>query len=349
MTTCLISANYCPMARPLRITYEGAVYHVTVRGNERRALFLSTEDHERFMQKLAESVRMYDVRLYLFCQMTNHAHMVLETPQANLSRFMQRLKTAHAVYFNQKHNRHGHLFQGRFGATTVEEDEYILKLSRYVHLNPVFIKAHQKKTDRERVQILRNYQWSSYRSYIGRNARLDFVDYDPILSMMDPPKKKQPASYRRFVEGGIRNIDTAFIDTKRRARFCIGSDESQECTRERYQEMLQAYDCKEDVSFRRDGGYHSADMVLSAILEILGVPRKALMKRRRNSLIRPLVAYALCQYAGRTQREAAEIMGGCSGVAVSLQLKKLHEQLTRDKELQKIVSKLEKRLASLER
>lgn len=336
------------MARPLRICYEGAVYHVTIRGNERRAIFLSSDDHDRFMQKLADSVRLYDVRLYLFCQMTNHVHMVLETPQANLSRFMQRLKTAYAVYFNQKHNRHGHLFQGRFGAHLVEEDEYILKLSRYVHLNPVFVKANKKKTDRERVQVLRNYPWSSYRSYIGRSTRLDFVDYDPILSLMDPPKKKQAASYRRFVEGGIRNIDAAFINTKRHSRFCIGSDESHERTQERYLEMLQAYDCKEDVSFRREGRQHSADEVLSVTLEVLGIPREALLHRRRNSLFRPLVAYALCQYAGITQREVAELIGGCSGVAVSLQLKKLNEQLKNDKEAKKMMAKLDERLTSLE-
>ncbi len=333
------------MARPLRICYEGAVYHVTIRGNERRDIFLSNDDRERFMQKLAESVGMYDVRLYLFCQMTNHVHLVLETPQGNLSRFMQRLKTAYAVYFNEKHNRHGHLFQGRFGATIVEEDEYILKLSRYVHLNPVFVKAHKKKTDRERVQILRNYRWSSYGSYIGRGARLDFVDYDPILSLMDPPKKKQPAAYRRFVEGGIRNIDAAFIDVKRHSRFCIGSDDSHERTQQRYLEMLQAFDCKEDVSFRRESSYAHVDDVLTATLEILGVLRKALLQRRRNSLVRPLVAYALCQYAGSTQREAAEIMGRCSGVAVSLQLKKLTEQLKTDKTLKKTVAKIKRRLA----
>ncbi len=336
------------MARPLRICYEGAVYHVTIRGIERRDIFLSNDDHERFRQTLAESVRMYDVRLYLFCQMTNHVHLVLETPQANLSRFMQRLKTAYAVYFNQKHNRHGHLFEGRFRATLVEEDEYILKLTRYVHLNPVFIKVHKEKTDRERVQILRTYPWSSYRSYIGRSARLDFVDYDPVLSLMDPPKKKQPASYRRFVEGGIRNVDAAFVDTKKHSRFCIGSEESHERIRQRYVEMLQAFDCKEDVSFRREGSYPHVDQVVTATLEILGVPRKALLQRRRNSIVRPLVAYALCQYTGSTQREVAEIMGGCSGVAVSLQLKKLDEQLKTDKALKKTVAKIKRRLADLD-
>ena len=84
------------MARPLRINYEGAVHHVTIRGNERRAIFLASGDHERFNDTLAGSVRFYNVRLYLFCHMTNHVHLVLETPQANLSRFMQRLKTGRA-------------------------------------------------------------------------------------------------------------------------------------------------------------------------------------------------------------------------------------------------------------
>lgn len=335
------------MARPLRISYEGATYHVTIRGNEQRAIFRSGKDHEHFQQNLADSVRFYDIRLYLFCQMTNHVHLVFETPQANPSRFMQRLKTAYAVYFNQKHNRHGHLFQGRFGASLVEEDEYILKLSRYVHLNPVFVKANKTKTDRERVQILRNYQWSSYRSYIGRSARLNFVEYDPILSLMDPPKKKQAASYRRFVEGGIRNIDAAFVDVKQRSRFCIGSDESHERAKERYLKMLETYDNQEDVSFRREGGYPHVDEVVAATLEILGVSEKALLRRQRNSWVRPLVAYALCQYAGSTQREAAEIMGGCSGVAVSLQLKKLAEQLRIDKHLKKTIARIEQRLAEL--
>ena len=90
------------MARPLRIVYEGAVYHVTVRGNRRSNVFRSDHDRERFVSKLAESCHLYDVRLYLFCLMTNHVHLVFETPQANLSRFMQRLQTAYTIYFKQR-------------------------------------------------------------------------------------------------------------------------------------------------------------------------------------------------------------------------------------------------------
>ena len=116
--------------------------------------------------------------------------------------------------------------QGRFGATIVDEDEYILKLSRYVHLNPVYIKKVQALPIRERIELLRHYPWSSYRSYIGRCPPLSFVDYAPILEMMGRPKKKQASMYRRFVETGISDMDAAFIDAKKQSRLCIGSDSS---------------------------------------------------------------------------------------------------------------------------
>ena len=133
------------MARPQRIEYEGAVYHVTARGNDRRAIFRDDADREHFLRALAESVERFEVRLYLFCLMTNHFHLVVETPRANLGRFMHRLQTAHTVYFNRRHRRCGHLMQGRYGARLVEKDAYILRLSRYVHLNPVFTAAARKR------------------------------------------------------------------------------------------------------------------------------------------------------------------------------------------------------------
>ena len=169
------------MARPVRIEYKGAVYHVTIRGNNRNAIFAEDSDRERFVVDLEESVQWFDVRLYLFCLMTNHVHLVLETPRANLSSFMHRLQTAYTVYFNRRHDQSGHLMQGRFGAAVVDEDEYILKLSRYVHLNPVFVRAHQSKSPRERTEILRAYLWSSYRSYVGLSKSLSFVDYTLTL------------------------------------------------------------------------------------------------------------------------------------------------------------------------
>jgi len=332
------------MARPLRIEYEGAVYHVTLRGNNRRTIFKSDFDRERFLQKLSDSVRQFDIRLYLFCLMGNHVHFVLETPRANLSRFMHRLLTAYTVYFNRKHNECGHLMQGRFGATVVDEDDYILKLSRYVHLNPVYIKARKNKSVRERVHILRNYSWSSYRSYIGKVKPLEFVDYGPILEMMGRPRKKQAAVYRRFVESGISDIDAAFIETKKRSRLCIGSDGCRTRMEAYYRRMLEAYDRKEDVSFRRQSKDHSVEEVLGVVCDVLHVDRTVLARRRKDSIIRPVAAKMLCQYGGLTQRQAAEIVGVRSGVAVCLQIRKVDERMKKDRDLQRQLAQIGKRL-----
>ena len=337
------------MARPLRIVYEGAVYHVTIRGNNRCNVFKTDRDRDRFITKLAESCRLYGVRLYLYCLMTNHIHLVVETPQGNVSRFMHRLQTAYTVYFNRKNNHSGHLFQGRFGSSLVEEDQYILKLSRYVHLNPVFLRAYRNKSDRERVEILRKYPWSSYRSYSGKCKRLDFVEYGPILATMGKSTKKQHRVYRQFVEGGIREIDAAFIETKQRARFCIGSASSQEGVDDRYERLVQAYNRKEDVSFCREDRLEPTESILAHVFDILNVQRDSLQKRGTNSLVRPVAAYALCHYGGFTQREAAALMGLRSGVAVSLQLKKVHDQMQSSRKLKAALRGLDGRLGQVAR
>ena len=282
------------MARPIRIEYEGAVYHVTIRGNDRNAIFKTDADQERFLTVLSESVERYDVRLYLYCLMKNHTHMVLETPRGNLSRFMHRLQTAYTVHFNHRHRRSGHLMQGRFGASVVNEDGYILKLSRYVHLNPVFIRSNRSKAPYERVSILRSYVWSSYRAYIGEAKREDFVDYGPVLAMMDGPKRTIKSQYRRFVEAGISDIDSAVIYAKQRSRLCIGSDDSVERIECLYRELTDSGYQREDVSFRRKPRLLDSELILSSVCHVFNVDRSVLYQRRRNSLIRPMAAKFLC-------------------------------------------------------
>jgi REP element-mobilizing transposase RayT len=335
------------MARPLRITYEGAVYHVTIRGNERKCIFRDDDDRDRFVLNLAESVKSYGARLYLYCLMTNHAHLVLETPGGNLSRFMQRLQTAYTLYFNRKHNRNGHLMQGRFGASVVDEDEYILKLSRYVHLNPVFVKKVKALPVRERVGILRAYPWSSYRSYIGKSKPLAFVEYGPVLEMMDSDRRKRPAAYRRFVEAGISDIDAAFIDTKKQSRLCIGSESYNTRIDALYEDLIEGHACTQDVSFRRSGRCCSAEDVLSVVCGVLNIGLADLTRRQRDSMIRPLAARALCKYCGLTQRQVAEILNLSSGAAVSHQLKRLAECMEEDSSLRRKHEKISGKIQRL--
>ena len=239
------------MPRSRRIEYEGAVYHVTARGNERRAIFEDDADRDHFLRVLGESVGQFDVRLYLFCLMGNHIHFVVETPHANLGRFMHWLQTAYTVHFNRRHERCGHLMQGRYQAWLVETDAYMLRLSRYVHLNPVFTAALRQRPVAERIALLRRYSWSSYRAYIGRADRRRSWTRARSWRMMAPGGTAE--TYRRFVEAGIEDIDAAFLEVKGRSRLCLGSQAFREKVQSLYQNLRSGQKRAEDISFRRRG------------------------------------------------------------------------------------------------
>ena len=141
------------MARPIRIEYEGAVYHVTIRGNERKSLFKTDADRERFINALSDSVERYSIRLYLYTLMQNHAHFVLATPCGNLSRFMQRFQTAYTVYYNKRHRRSGHLMQGRFGAAVIyAKQRSTLCIGSYDYVDRVETRYHELADRRNRTE-----------------------------------------------------------------------------------------------------------------------------------------------------------------------------------------------------
>ncbi len=322
------------MARPLRLNYDGAVYHVTARGNARGDVFFTDRDRERYLYSLEESIERYGARLYLFCLMTNHVHLVLETPRGNLSALMQRLNTAYTVWFNRMHRRSGHLFQGRYRASVVEEDGYILKLSRYVHLNPVFVVEHKAKSVRERVDILRSYIWSSYASYIGLRKRFPFVTYGSVLTMMGRSKKQQMSTYRRFVEGGISDIDSAFIADKQASCLCIGSADCRENIVARYDRLADDNPHEEDLYFQREEACYTVGRVLAALSEVFDMEQEEMLARRRDSWLRALACRSLQVYCRLPQRAIGQTLGIGSGAAVSKQLRLLAEEMKHSNDLQ---------------
>jgi REP element-mobilizing transposase RayT len=155
------------MARPLRVEFEQAVYHVTARGNQRQAVFRDDKDRARFLETLAEAVERFGVIVHAYCLMPNHHHLLLQTPRANLSRMMGWLQTTYTVRFNRRHRRDGHLFQGRFKAQVVEADEYARELIEYIHLNPVRPRDRRKAIPTDRRGTLDAWKFSSHRAYAG--------------------------------------------------------------------------------------------------------------------------------------------------------------------------------------
>ena len=339
------------MARLLRVEYPGAIYHVTCRmiGDrrlDRSRLFVDEPDRERFLDRLADRVAQYDIRLYLFVCMTNHFHLVFETPEGNCSRFMQSLCTAYTVYYNLRHRRHGHVFDGRYKARLVEGDEYLLALSRYVHLNPVRVGSIRSKPLEERIGSLRSYRWSTYPGYIHRRQALGFVEYGPVLGQMRGKRRDWPGRYREFVEDGLAENDAEFEQALKASPRSIGSDGFRAWVDELYQELLEKHDAPEDVSFRRITEPLSSDTVLGILADVLGVEVAEFRQRRRDSLLRAIAARYLMRYAGRNQREVARELGAGSGSAMSKQLKRLSQSMSSDGKLRKTMAKAEQRLAA---
>lgn len=178
------------MGRPLRIEYAGAHYHVTARGNEQKDVFKNQRDRERFLSYLESSVVRYEAVIHAYCLMSNHYHLIIETPSANLSQIMQHINGAYTNYFNIKRKRSGHLFQSRYKAILIEADEYAKELSRYIHLNPV-----------RAVMVTRpeEYRWSSYTDYIVERKAPDWLTTKLILGYFGTDKTA-PKNYRKFTD-----------------------------------------------------------------------------------------------------------------------------------------------------
>lgn len=192
------------MARPLRIEYPGAWYHVTSRGNERREIFRDDRDRKRFLEALKESIERFRVEVHCYVLMFNHFHLLLKTIEANLSLFMQRFNTAYAAYYNLRHGRVGHLYQGRFKAILVEADEYLKELSRYVHLNPAWLEKHKDLSIEEEWTILMGYRWSSLPGYLGSGHRDTFVSYGTVLDYFGGENPEGKRRYGDFIAAGLR-------------------------------------------------------------------------------------------------------------------------------------------------
>ncbi len=330
------------MARQPRIAFEGALYHITFRGNARQRIFLDDRDRVRFLASLAERVGDHEVRLYMYCLMGNHGHLLVETPKANISAFMGSLLTSYTVYFNLRHRRAGHVTQGRYGSPLVEGDEYLLRLSRYVHLNPVFVGEWEKASFKERIGYLRSYRWSSYRGYVGLAEKDEFVDYAPVHGLMESRGRGAARRYRAYVEAGLAETDEDWLKIMKESREGIGSEEFRGSVRVRYEEDAGSRVRREDVAFRRTKEQVDAEKILEAVCGHFGVSAAELKRRRMNDPIRPVAAALLTRKGGLTQREVAQQLGLSTGAAVCLQLKRLKTVLART--CQPALNALEKEL-----
>jgi REP element-mobilizing transposase RayT len=211
------------MARPLRIERPGGRYHVTARGNERKAIYRDDSDRTHFLELLAEQTERFALRIHAYALMDNHFHLQLETPEANLSRAIQWLNVSYSLWFNRRHNRTGHLFQGRFKSVIVQDDAGWQEVARYIHLNPVRLAGlglnkRQRAAARagtiqrptaelvaQRLAQLRDYRWSSYRTYAGYGGGVGWLWRQPLDRLCGgSTQSERRAALRQYTEEPVR-------------------------------------------------------------------------------------------------------------------------------------------------
>lgn len=181
------------MARKPRIEYEGAVYHVIVRGNQKQVVFHDKHDYKKYLSLLTSYKERTKFSLYAYVLMENHMHLLLETGKVPLSKIMQGLNQGYTMYYNRKYSKVGHLFQGRYKAIICDLDSYLVALVRYLHLNPVRAGIVEKPE---------NYEWSGHCGYLGKNNN-SLLDEDTVLRIFAEHKGASRRLYRKFVELAI--------------------------------------------------------------------------------------------------------------------------------------------------
>jgi len=264
------------MARPLRIAFPNAVYHVTSRGNERRAIFRTIGDRVMFLKLLAEATKRFGWSISAWVLMTNHFHLVIKTPEPNLSQGMQWLNGSYAIWFNSKHKRWGHLFGSRFNAVLVESEAYFTRLLRYVVLNPV--RAGM-------VARPEAYRWSSYSATVGLEKAPDWFDVDAALTPFEEDPAIARVFYGDFVTTGIDCSDNLWDDLIN--GIYLGTEEWAKKMRAVVESKPRSTD---HPKTQRAVGRPKMSTVVAAVAHVAGVAA-SVIRETRGGALRRLVAW----------------------------------------------------------
>ena len=264
------------MARPLRIEFAGALYHLTSRGNERRPIFRSDRDRKAFLVFLGLAARRFGWSVTAWVLMTNHYHLVVQTLEPNLSRGMHWLNSAYAGWFNRVHERCGHLYQGRFKAFLIDKESYLAEVLRYVVLNPVRAKMVERPED---------YKWSSYRATAGLENAPEWLDLATVLPLFGPEQEPAQANYREFVLAKIGCEDRLW--DKLENQLYLGAEGWIKTMRGRVESKPRSTD---HPRTQRAVGRPKMHSILGAVAKAASVTAEAI-RATRGSMLRGLVAW----------------------------------------------------------
>jgi REP element-mobilizing transposase RayT len=290
------------MARPLRIEFPGAVYHVTARGDRREPIFEHNDDRLLFLDLLAKEVAQQHWLVYAFCLLDNHYHLLLETPEPNLVKGMRRLNGVYTQAFNRRHDRVGHVLQGRYKSILVDKDTHLLELTRYVVLNPV--RAGMADSPAQ-------WPWSSYLPTAGKVACPPWLAVDRVLDLFGADPAQARRAYARFVAEGI-GAPAPWRDL--RGQIFLGS----EAFHARMEKLLSGQPVRGVPRRQLAPARPSAQRVLQAVAKAHGMSNAAVLERESAEAFRHAV-YLLRRRANLSLKEVAELAGVSIGRVSQIQ------------------------------
>ncbi len=312
------------MARPYRLQGENCLYHITSRGDNRKKIFITEYDYKKFLEYVQKAKDKFRFYLYAYTLMPNHYHLQIETPKPNLSSIMHYINSSYTTYYNIKRRKCGHLFQGRYKSILVDKDSYFLKLTRYIHLNPVRAKI---------VKSPENYKWSSYRGYIDKKGD-GYIDKEQISLYLNMGSQR----YRQFVLEGIGREDNLF--NKVYAGFILGGEGF---IKDKLEELKEQVDSGE-FAYKKELEINiSAEDVLDIVVKMTGKTKSQLLNAKNRRLKEKKIAvYLLKRFTNITNIGIGK-MFNISPTAISKAAKSVEALMEEDdkfrKEMGRVISR----------
>ena len=315
------------MSRPLRIEYPNAWYHVMNRGAGYRNIFHNDTHRLLFLDLVSQIRKMFKVEIHGFCLMNNHYHLLIHTPGGNLQRAMRHLNGVYTQRYNRLEDTDGSLFRGRYKAILIEPDAYLLNVSRYIHLNPV---------EAGLTPLAKEFQWSSYRAYIGVESTPEWLQTKFILNMAG--QRQQRKLYQEFVENGVDEETHTFYG-KKKFPTVVGSDDFREYIHSKLPADPEIPEIKKLKSTP------SILTIIQAVSIVFATPEEAILQmargRGKKNIARSAAIYCCRKMAGLPLNEIAEYFGLSHYGSVSGSVTKFERQINANPAVEELVCKVE--------
>lgn len=305
------------MSRPLRISFDNAVYHITARGNRRDKIFYSDGDKKIFLQKMDQTFLKYSFLCYAYCLMDNHYHLFIKTPLSNISQGMHYLNASYANYFAAKYKTNGPLFQGRYKSLLVDEDNYALALSSYIHLNP--LRAGLTKN-------LEEHTWSSLLDYLGkRKKELKKLDTQFILTQLHNNLTQSRVIYKRYL---LENLTMGFPAKDIYRGIALGD----ETFIKKIESKIKAVGEKREIQTTKYFNSYSSEVIIQKVSQAFNLNKGEVLKKQRGNLYRQITLYLVKRYSSLSLKEIGKIFD-MDYTAVSQATRRFEDKIRKDNKI----------------